>query len=189
MGEDWPFDLGTLAMEVVTLCPGTWDAGRIPQTASSGGGRAQLPGTGNTAAAAAHQVHPATLPWPFAMRLSAPGYVSLAALLERLFGKPVAAAFCASFALGDASAVRALCADAGIADATVVQRQGTVRFASIDALVSTQSACVWTLGGLLNDAEFDRLRREAQSTLLPFVDAGGMVAFQMPALLITAAKR
>ena len=93
-----------------------------------------------------------------------PGYASLAALLERLFGKRVADAFRAPFVLGDAAALRALCADAGIAEASVVQRQGTVRFASIDALVSTERACVWTLGGLLDDAQFERLRREAQST-------------------------
>lgn len=118
-----------------------------------------------------------------------PGYASLAALLERLFGKRVADAFHAPFVLGDAVALRTLCADAGIADASVVQRQGTVRFASIDALISTERACAWTLGGLLDDDQFERLRREAQSMLLPFVDAGGMVAFAMPALLITAAKR
>jgi ubiquinone/menaquinone biosynthesis C-methylase UbiE len=118
-----------------------------------------------------------------------PGYASLAALLERLFGKRVADAFRAPFVMGDVAALRVLCADAGIAEPSVVQRQGTVRFASIDALVSTERACVWTLGGLLDDAQFDRLRREAQSTFLPFADAGGMVAFEMPALLISAAKR
>ena len=118
-----------------------------------------------------------------------PGYASLAALLERLFGKRIADAFRAPFVLGDAAALRTLCADADIAEASVVRRQGTVRFASIDALVSTERACVWTLGGLLDDAQFERLRREAQSTFLPFVDASGMVAFAMPALLITAAKR
>lgn len=64
-----------------------------------------------------------------------------------------------------------------------------MRFASTDALVSTERACVWTLGGLLDDAQFQHLRREAHSTLLPFVDAGGMVAFAMPAFLISAAKR
>jgi SAM-dependent methyltransferase len=118
-----------------------------------------------------------------------PGYAALAALLERLFGTRVADAFRAPFVLGDAQALRALCADAGIADASVAQRQGTVRFASIDALVSTERACVWTLGGLLDEAQFERLRRAAQSVFLPFVDDGGMVAFAMPALLITAAKR
>ena len=118
-----------------------------------------------------------------------PGYASLAALLERLFGKPVADAFRAPFMLGDAAALGALCADAGIANPTIVQRPGIVRFASIDALVSTERACVWTLGGLLDDAEFERLRREAQSVFRPFVDAGGRVAFAMPALLITATKQ
>ena len=64
-----------------------------------------------------------------------------------------------------------------------------MRFASIDALVSTERACVWTLGGLLDDAQFERLRRDAQSTFAPFVDDGGQVVFDMPALLITAAKK
>jgi SAM-dependent methyltransferase len=118
-----------------------------------------------------------------------PGYASLAALLERLFGTSVADAFRAPFLLGDVAALRALCADAGIAGASVVQRPGTVRFASIDALVSTERACAWTLGGLLDDAQFERLRREAQGALLPFSDAGGGVAFAMPALLISAARR
>ena len=118
-----------------------------------------------------------------------PGYASFAVMLERLFGEPVADAFRTPFVLGDAAALRALCADAGIAEASVVQRQGVVRFASIDALVSTERACAWTLGGLLDESQFELLRREAQSVFLPFVDASGMVAFAMPALLITAAKR
>jgi ubiquinone/menaquinone biosynthesis C-methylase UbiE len=117
-----------------------------------------------------------------------PGYAALAALLERLFGKSVADAFRAPFVLGDAAALRALCTDAGLDKAGVAERQGKVRFASIDALVSTERACVWTLGGLLDDAQFERLRREAQATLEPFADAGGIVEFAMPALLITAAK-
>jgi ubiquinone/menaquinone biosynthesis C-methylase UbiE len=118
-----------------------------------------------------------------------PGYAALAALLERLFGQRVANAFRAPFVLGDAAALRALCVDAGLAGASIEQHQGTVRFASIDALVSTERACVWTLGGLLDDAQFDHLRRGAQATFRPFADASGMVAFAMPALLIIAAKR
>jgi len=118
-----------------------------------------------------------------------PGYAALAALLERLFGGRVADAFRAPFALGDAAALSALCVDAGLAEAGIAQHQGTVRFASIDALVSTERACVWTLGGLLDDAQFERLRREAQAVFRPYADASGMVAFAMPALLITAAKR
>ena len=47
-----------------------------------------------------------------------------------------------------------------------------MRFASSDALVSTERACVWTLSGLLDGAQFERLRREAQSAFQPFVDGG-----------------
>ena len=115
-----------------------------------------------------------------------PGYAAVASLLERLFGKRVADAFRAPFVLGDPGALRALCAEAGIAGASIVPREGTVRFASIDALVSTERACAWTLGGLLDDDQFERLRREAQVMLAPFVDDGGTVAFAMPALLIIA---
>jgi hypothetical protein len=117
-----------------------------------------------------------------------PGYAALAALLERLFGSRVADAFRAPFVLGDVAALRALCTQAGLDGAQVAQRRGQVRFASIDALVSTERACVWTLGGLLDDAQFDRLRREAQAAFRPFVDASGMVSFEMPALLITATR-
>jgi hypothetical protein len=117
-----------------------------------------------------------------------PGYAALAALLEKLFGRRVAEAFRSPFVLGDATALRALCTDAGLDGARVAERQGTVRFASIDALVSTERACVWTLGGLLDNAQFDRLRHEAEASLRPFAQADGTVAFAMPALLITAAK-
>jgi hypothetical protein len=48
---------------------------------------------------------------------------------------------------------------------------------------------VWTLGGLLDDAQFERLRAEAQRELAPFASADGRVAFPMPALVVTAAKR
>jgi ubiquinone/menaquinone biosynthesis C-methylase UbiE len=117
-----------------------------------------------------------------------PGYAALAELLERLFGRAVADAFRSPFVLGDAGTLRSLCAEAGVAGAEVTPQQGMVRFASIDALVSTERACVWTLGGLLDDAQFERLRAEAQRVFRPFVDASGRVVFAMPALLIAAAK-
>jgi ubiquinone/menaquinone biosynthesis C-methylase UbiE len=116
-----------------------------------------------------------------------PGYAALAALLQRLFGNEVAEAFRAPFALGDANRLLDLCRDAGIDGASVARHQGSVRFASIDALVSTERACVWTLGGLLDDAQFERLRSDAQAALAPFV-ADGAVVFSMPALIVTAIK-
>jgi SAM-dependent methyltransferase len=116
-----------------------------------------------------------------------PGYATLAALLQRLFGRAVAAAFRAPFALGDPALLRALCDEAGIAGARLAQHAGTVRFSSIADLVSTERACVWTLGGLLDEAQFERLLAEAQREFVPYVQADGQVEFAMPALLITAA--
>jgi SAM-dependent methyltransferase len=113
------------------------------------------------------------------------GYATLAGLLERLFGTGVADAFRAPFALGAPERLSALCADAGIAAARVTRHEGAVRFASIASLIATERACAWTLGGLLDDEQFARLATEAQAALRPFVDAGGLVVFAMPALIVT----
>ena len=117
-----------------------------------------------------------------------PGYATLALLLERLFGDAVADAFRAPFVLGDPVLLQSLCDQAGVAHAEVTAHQGTVRFASIEALVSSEHACAWTLGGLLNDAQFERLLTQAERELRPFEQTDGKVAFAMPALLITARK-
>lgn len=117
-----------------------------------------------------------------------PGYAVLAELLQRLFGASVADAFRAPFSLGDRRQLHALCDLAGIHGAQVTRADGTVRFTSIEQLVATERACVWTLGGLLDDSQFDRLLEEAGESLRPFVTADGTVAFAMPALVITAGK-
>jgi len=115
-----------------------------------------------------------------------PGYGVLAALLQALFGDRVAAAFRAPFAIGDATLLGTLAGQAGLPRTEVLSRSATVRFASIDALVSTERACIWTLGGLLDDAQFERLLHEARRVLAPFVQRDGSVAFEMPALIIAA---
>jgi SAM-dependent methyltransferase len=117
-----------------------------------------------------------------------PGYAALADLLQRLFGDRVAAAFRAPFVLGDEVLLQRLCEEAGIGGAVVERHAGVVRFASIDALVSTERACAWTLGGLLDDAQFDSLLEESCIQLAPFVQPDGSVAFTMPALIISAQR-
>lgn len=117
-----------------------------------------------------------------------PGYAVLAELLTRLFGHRVADTFRAPFALGDPKSLLSICADAGIEDAKVTRRDGAVRFDSIASLVSTERACVWTLGGLLDDSQFKWLLETAEESLQPFVVADGRVEFAMPALIITADK-
>jgi SAM-dependent methyltransferase len=117
-----------------------------------------------------------------------PGYAVLAELLQRLFGAAVADAFRAPFALGERKTLRFLCEQAGLSTAQVARAEGTVRFRSVEQLVSTERACVWTLGGLLDERQFDRLLDEAEESLHPFVTADGAVIFSMPALVITADK-
>lgn len=116
-----------------------------------------------------------------------PGYAALAALLDRLFGRGVGDAFRAPFALGDANRLLDLCAAADLGTAQVARLDAEVRFASIDELVATERACVWTLGGLLDDAQFEQLRGAAATALAPFVEArSGAARFSMPGLVITA---
>ena len=117
-----------------------------------------------------------------------PGYAVLAELLQRLFGATVADAFRAPFALGEPKQLRLLCEQAGIRNGQVARADGTVRFKSIQQLVASERACVWTLGGLLDDGQFDRLLEEAEESLQPFVTGDGTVAFEMPVLVITADK-
>jgi ubiquinone/menaquinone biosynthesis C-methylase UbiE len=118
---------------------------------------------------------------------NSPGYGAFALLLDRLFGRQVGDAFRAPFSLGDAGRLHEICRQAGIEDAEVVQRNGKVRFKSIDALVSIERACAWTLGGVLTDEQFERLLKESEVTLKPFV-TGGTVEFNMPSLIIRAQR-
>ena len=117
-----------------------------------------------------------------------PGYDALARLLQRLFGDRIADAFRSPFVLGNPERLLSICSEAGIADAKVTQQAGMVRFASIESLISTERACVWTLGGMLDQQQFERLLAEAEQALRPFVGPDGRVAFEMPALIVTASK-
>lgn len=117
---------------------------------------------------------------------NSPGYSAFAGLLDRLFGSSVGDSFRAPFALGDARRLLEIARAAGIRRAEVERHRGTVRFPSIAALVSTERACVWTLGGLLDEEQFARLRTESETALAPFAGADGSVRFDMPALILTA---
>jgi SAM-dependent methyltransferase len=119
---------------------------------------------------------------------TSPGYDALARLLDRLFGHAVGDAMRAPFAFGDAGRLRSLAAGA-LPGAEVVRHEGEVRFPSIAALIETEHACIWTLGGLIDADQAACLRREAERELRPFVRADGSITFAMPALIVTATKR
>lgn len=117
-----------------------------------------------------------------------PGYGAFARLLDRLFGSDVGDAFRAPFALGDSERLLAICREAGIDDARVMTHHRNVCFESIDALVSTERACVWTLGGILDDDQFARLLDGSRTALKPFMTGREAIQFDMPSLIVTAQK-
>ena len=119
---------------------------------------------------------------------NSPGYAAFAALLDSLFGTAIGDAFRSPFGLGDADVLLEICREAGIANPEVIRRKGKVRFKSIHDLVATERACVWTLGGMLNDEEFEQLVAEAEAVLRPFAVHGGSIEFDMPSLIIKAKK-
>ncbi|MGE3510331.1 MAG: class I SAM-dependent methyltransferase [Vicinamibacterales bacterium] len=118
----------------------------------------------------------------------ATAYHTLAVQLARLFGERYRDAMHPPFALGDRDALRNLVAAAGGSDVVVSTEPGPVRFASIEAMLSAEQACVWTLGGLLNDAQFATLREAARTSLQPFVQPDGSVVFDCPGHIVTATK-
>jgi SAM-dependent methyltransferase len=118
----------------------------------------------------------------------APGYLALTRLLRELFGADVAGAMYAPFSLGDRHELLRLLVTAGAADAEVQTQPGTASFVSADAMISTERACVWTLGGLLDEDQFAQLRQRAQGVLQPFVRSDGSVQFDCPAHIVSATK-
>jgi len=117
-----------------------------------------------------------------------PGYLALMESLRALFGPSIADAMQAPFTMGDPVALRKLFADAGAREAEVQRHTGSVRFASIDAMVNTERACVWTLGGMLDEQQFAQLRQAALHALRPFVQHDGSVEFECPALIVSWVK-
>ncbi|MDQ3623012.1 MAG: class I SAM-dependent methyltransferase [Verrucomicrobiota bacterium] len=118
---------------------------------------------------------------------SSPGYAALTRLVLRLFGSQAADALRAPFKMGDARLLSSLFAEAGIAGAQVTKHAGTARFPSLQSWLFTEIKG-WVLAGVLDDAQFELLLRNAEETLESFVAADGTVAFDAPAVLITACR-
>lgn len=117
-----------------------------------------------------------------------PGYAAMVALLQRLFGEPVASELRGPFVLGDTAELCALLAAAGIPDAEIRTLDGTVRFPSLESWVHTDIKG-WTLADRIDDAQYRTLQAEAPRELGPFVGRDGVVTFKAPAHIATARKR
>jgi len=116
-----------------------------------------------------------------------PGFALLAEMLERNIGHAAAAIMRAPFGLSDADELAALVRNAGFVDIAIQQRDGRVRFPSIEALVSSYVAGSPLAGPVsqANDAARAALMAEAQNALAKYTH-DGQLAFPIAAHLLSA---
>ena len=117
-----------------------------------------------------------------------PGYASMTALLQRLFGDEAASAMGAPFCLGDVEVLRGLFVEAGLPEVEIHTREGTARFPSIESWVYTDIKG-WTLADMIDDKQYQQLLGEAKREFLQYVTGDGTVAFPSPAHLAIVTKR
>ncbi len=116
-----------------------------------------------------------------------PGYATMTALLNRLFGSQAAEALYAPYALGDTATLRSLFHDRSLRDVRITTRDGTARFPSIPSWVFTDIKG-WTLSDAIDDRQYQLLLQEAEKELQQYVVADGMVRFRAPAHIVTATR-
>jgi SAM-dependent methyltransferase len=117
----------------------------------------------------------------------ATSYVILTEITQRRCGQAAADVLAAPFALGDQDMLLDLCKAAGIHDAVVALREGTMTYPTIEVFVETEVKGS-PLETLLDAESYQGLIREAQEKLQQFRTEGGAVVMPMDAFVITATK-
>ena len=116
------------------------------------------------------------------------GYAAMYDLLQRLFGDHIAHALHAPYQLGDREQLKALFSQAGLRKLVrITTYQGTARFPSLEAWIYTEIKG-WVLADLIDDDQFELLRREAKQELSPYVLADGCITFNAPAHIVSYVK-
>lgn len=117
----------------------------------------------------------------------ATGYKILTEIVQRRCGKAAVDVLKAPFVLGDEAMLLDLCQTAGIDDAVVVLKEGTIKYPSIKVFVETEVKGS-PLEALLDEKSYRELVQEAQEKLQHFCTDGGNVIMPMDASIITAVK-
>ncbi len=116
-----------------------------------------------------------------------PGYASMVALLERLFGESIANELRTPYSMGQPDELKSLFEQAGIPDVSIRTLDQMARFPSVEAWVDLDVKG-WTLGDLIDDAQHQTLLREAEMEMKRYVQDDGTVAFHSPAHIVMATK-
>jgi SAM-dependent methyltransferase len=117
----------------------------------------------------------------------ATSYVILTEIVQRRCGQAAADILTAPFALGDEETLLDLCKAAGINDAAVALREGTMTFPTVEIFVETEVTGS-PLETLLDAESYQVLMREAREKLQRFCTKAGPVIMPMDAFIITAQK-
>lgn len=117
----------------------------------------------------------------------ATGYVILTEIVQRRCGHIAADILTAPFALGDKDLLLTLCKSAGIHNAVVALREGTITYPTIEVFVETEVKGS-PLESLLDIKSYQKLMQEAQGNLQQFCTKSGTVIMPMDAFIITATK-
>jgi SAM-dependent methyltransferase len=117
----------------------------------------------------------------------AASYVALTEITQRRCGRAAADVLTAPFVLGKKDVLVDLFKSAGIDDARVALREGTVTYPTIEAFVETEVKGS-PLAALLDEESYRGLVREAREELQRFCSDGGEVTMPMDAFVITAEK-
>jgi SAM-dependent methyltransferase len=115
-----------------------------------------------------------------------PAYAAEVALLERVAGQRAADALGAPFVLGNREELTTLFASAGVLSIAITTLHGTAQFPSIRSMVEADLRGWLPVRGVaLPEDQMHRILIEAEHALSPYVTAGGRVAFDSPAHIVT----
>jgi hypothetical protein len=115
------------------------------------------------------------------------GYLVLADILRRQVGDSAAAMVERYFSLGDQTELKRLAEAADIGGAETLTCEGWARYTSIDELLRIEIKGS-PLAALVDDAAYERVRKEAHQALRDFCDANDRIAVPLNARIVTARK-
>ena len=118
-----------------------------------------------------------------------PAYAAEVALVQRVAGDRPADALRAPFALGDRKELTALFASAGAPWVTVTTHLGMARFPTLRSMVEADIfGWLPLMGTPLTDDQIQRVLKDADEVLSPYVTGDGKLAFQISAHIVAGTK-
>jgi SAM-dependent methyltransferase len=118
-----------------------------------------------------------------------PAYADEVALLERVADRRAADALRAPFALGDREELTALFASAGVASVAISTHHGRAEFPSVRSMVEADvRGWLPLMSVVLSEDQIQRILKEAEQGLGPYVTAEGRVRFDSPAHIVAGTK-